>query len=176
MPLGEFAESVDYGVTASSAKQPIGPKLLRITDLQDGAVDWESVPWCACDTRSASDAQLKAGDIVFVRTGAMTGKSFLIREGRTDAVFASYLIFCLRLRQEAKGDSCFLHQLLIYPTKRRDIQKLAGGSAGSMPNISKARLETTAIEVPPHPLAARIRPSSDSGGGAEVLRGRGAGG
>ena len=90
--LGEFAESVDYGVTASATDRAIGPKFLRITDIQDGAVDWQSVPWCECDTRSASDARLKAGDIVFARTGATTGKSFLIRECPTDSVFASYLI------------------------------------------------------------------------------------
>jgi type I restriction enzyme S subunit len=29
------------------------------------------------------------------------------------------------------------------------MQKLAGGSAGSMPNISKARLQSALIEVPP---------------------------
>ena len=46
-------------------------------------------------------------------------------------------------------DECFLHRLLIYPTKRREMQKLAGGSAGSMPNISKARLQNATIEVPP---------------------------
>ena len=33
MPLGGFAESVDYGVTASATEQPLGPKFLRITDI-----------------------------------------------------------------------------------------------------------------------------------------------
>jgi len=61
----------------------------------------------------------------------------------------SDLIFRLRLRADANVDSCFLHQLLIHPRKRREIQKFAGGTAGSMPNISKGRLETTPIEIPP---------------------------
>ena len=64
MALGDVAESVDYGITASASETPIGPKFLRITDIQDGAVNWETVPWCECDTRSASEARLKEGDIV----------------------------------------------------------------------------------------------------------------
>ena len=79
-------------MTASASSQPVGPKFLRITDIQDGLVDWDAVPWCECDGRSAADARLKAGDIVFARTGATTGKSFLIRECPINAVFASYLI------------------------------------------------------------------------------------
>ena len=90
--LGEIAESVDYGVTASAVRQAVGPKFLRITDIQNGSVRWEAVPWCKCDARSASQARLKTGDIVFARTGATTGKSFLIKDCPTDAVFASYLI------------------------------------------------------------------------------------
>ena len=92
IPLGDLAESVDYGVTASASQRPIGPKFLRITDIQDGAVNWDSVPWCDCDERSASDSRLRPGDIVFARTGATTGKSFLIRGCPANAVFASYLI------------------------------------------------------------------------------------
>jgi type I restriction enzyme S subunit len=33
--------------------------------------------------------------------------------------------------------------------KRREIQKLASGSASSMPNISKTKLQTVLIETPP---------------------------
>jgi type I restriction enzyme, S subunit len=43
----------------------------------------------------------------------------------------------------------YLHQLLINTQKRRELQKLASGSAGSMPNISKARLSGVKVEVPP---------------------------
>jgi type I restriction enzyme S subunit len=75
----------------------------------------------------------------------------LVRE-TPPRLLMSDLMFRFRLRPDAKLDSTFLQQLLIYPTKRREIQKFAGGSAGSMPNISKARLKKTPIEVPPIPL------------------------
>ncbi|MCY7323296.1 MAG: restriction endonuclease subunit S [Phormidesmis sp. CAN_BIN36] len=59
------------------------------------------------------------------------------------------LIFRFRLKSDALVDSCFLHQLLINPAKRREVQKLASGSASSMPNISKAKLQVALIELPP---------------------------
>jgi len=43
----------------------------------------------------------------------------------------------------------FLHALLTNARKRAEVQKLAGGSAGSMPNISKAKLLGMQVELPP---------------------------
>ena len=59
-----------------------------------------------------------------------------------------------QLKHDAPIDPIYLHQLIINPARRkqREIQKLAGGSAGSMPNISKSHLKETLIEVPPVPL------------------------
>jgi type I restriction enzyme S subunit len=68
----------------------------------------------------------------------------------------SDLIFRLQLRPGAAVDSLFLQQLLIYPTKRKAVQKLAGGSAGSMPNISKGRLQGIDIELPPITLQQKF--------------------
>jgi type I restriction enzyme S subunit len=90
--LGEITKSVEYGVTASASSSPVGPKFLRITDIQYGTVDWESVPYCEARARKIVSAKLLDGDIVFARTGATTGKSFLISAPPEDAVFASYLI------------------------------------------------------------------------------------
>ena len=162
MPLGEFAESVDYGVTASAAEQPIGPKFLRITDIQDGAVDWESVPWCECDTRSASDARLKAGDIVFARTGATTGKSFLIRECPTDAVFASYLI---RVRVGAAAEPGFVSHF--FQTENYWAQVAKGARGVAQPGVNATTLKALVIPLPPLAEQRRIAEVLDR---AEALR------
>lgn len=90
--VADIAEKVDYGVTASAKNTPVGPKFLRITDIQHGQVRWDSVPFCTCTERERAASQLRTGDIVFARTGATTGKSFLITECPEGAVFASYLI------------------------------------------------------------------------------------
>ena len=78
-----------YGHTASATNEQVGPRFLRITDIQNGHVDWESVPYCSCD--KPEKYRLSNGDIVFARTGATTGKSYLVRKA-SESVFASYLI------------------------------------------------------------------------------------
>ena len=89
--LGDCAEKPEYGYTASAHSDPIGPRLLRITDIQDGYVDWDSVPYCDCGNDVVLSKGLEENDIVVARIGATTGKSFLIGEC-PEAVFASYLI------------------------------------------------------------------------------------
>ena len=49
------------------------------------------MPYCKIDNLLKPKYLLRKGDIVFARTGATTGKSYLIDEAR-DAVYASYLI------------------------------------------------------------------------------------
>ena len=88
--LKDVAEKPQYGVTASAA--PNGPvKFLRITDITDHGVNWESVPYCNAPAHVINACMLRSGDIVFARIGATTGKSYLISEP-PPAVFASYLI------------------------------------------------------------------------------------
>ena len=47
--LGEVCEKPQYGYTASAEYKEISPKLLRITDIQNRIVNWETVPYCKCD-------------------------------------------------------------------------------------------------------------------------------
>ena len=88
--LGELVLNIQYGYTASATEQAIGPKFLRITDLQNNSVNWDTVPFCPCD--EIDKYKLKKGDIVIARTGATTGKSFLLNNLPEITVFASYLI------------------------------------------------------------------------------------
>src|SRR5579871_2810225 len=69
-----------------------GPRYLRITDIQNDSVDWTKVPRVTMSRDNLARYRLLPGDIVFARSGATVGKSFLIREELDDIVFASYLI------------------------------------------------------------------------------------
>ena len=53
--LGEITDKVDYGVTASAIDRSEGVRFLRITDLQDDAVDWEQVPSCDCSEKEINE-------------------------------------------------------------------------------------------------------------------------
>lgn len=88
--LGDFGK-ISYGYTAKSSNSHEGPKYLRITDIQNKSVNWSEVPSCEISSEEKSKFLLSKGDIVFARTGATTGKSYLINVD-VDAVFASYLI------------------------------------------------------------------------------------
>jgi len=81
----------EYGYTASATQEPVGPKFLRITDIQNGQVEWSKVPFAEKPEEQSGKYSLEAGDIVIARIGATTGKAFLVQEC-PEAVFASYLI------------------------------------------------------------------------------------
>jgi len=82
---------LSYGYTTKAHSEPTGPKFLRITDIQDGTVDWNNVPFCSTPPDDYERYRVKSGDIVFARTGATTGKSYLMTDD-IEAVAASYLI------------------------------------------------------------------------------------
>ena len=89
--LGNYCYKPDYGYTESASNSPVGPKFLRITDIQNEDVNWETVPYCICSQEDREKYLLKAGDIVIARIGATTGKTYMV-DDCIEAVFASYLI------------------------------------------------------------------------------------
>jgi type I restriction enzyme S subunit len=141
--LGDVAESVDYGVTASAVDREVGPKFLRITDLQNGGVCWDSVPWCECGERDAAEARLRPGDIVFARTGATTGKSYLIRECPSNTVFASYLI---RVRLGSNAEPRFVSHFFQTQAYWAQVAKSARGAA--QPGVNATKLKQLKIPLP----------------------------
>lgn len=89
--LRNISRNIQYGISKSASVERVGPKLLRITDIQEGKVNWSKVPYCECNDDERKNYLLEDKDIVFTRTGATTGKSFLV-ENPEYALFASYLI------------------------------------------------------------------------------------
>ena len=89
--VNDISKSILYGVS-ESAKSEGKYKLLRITDIQDNQVDWGTVPFTDYDEDNVSSYILHDGDIVFARTGATVGKSYLIEGLSQKAIYASYLI------------------------------------------------------------------------------------
>ena len=89
--MNNISKSILYGVS-ESAKSEGKYKLLRITDIQDNQVNWDTVPFTDFDEEKVSSYILRDGDIVFARTGATVGKSYLINGLSQKAIYASYLI------------------------------------------------------------------------------------
>ncbi len=149
--LGDVSK-INYGYTEKASFKEVGPKFLRITDIQDNNVDWETVPYCKIEKSELPRYILHDGDIVFARTGATTGKSFLIKNPPS-AVFASYLIRLqiLDLKKLLPDYLILFFQTQTYWDK---IQVGISGSAQGGFNASKlAELE---IPIPPLPEQQRI--------------------
>jgi len=90
--LDEISINVHYGYTASADHNRKDVRLLRITDIQNGRVNWDGVPGCEIDDRNLPIYALKNNDLLIARTGGTIGKTFLVEGLEVCAVFASYLI------------------------------------------------------------------------------------
>ena len=90
--VADISSVIVYGVS-ESAKSEGKFKLLRITDIQDNAVNWNTVPYTDYPESKSENYILQAGDILFARTGATVGKSYLVDDAVPEnAIYASYLI------------------------------------------------------------------------------------
>ena len=149
-PLGEIS-AIRYGHTDKSNADFRGPKFLRITDIQDGVVNWESVPRCNPMTEQDwAKYELRKGDIVFARTGATTGKSFLLPDVE-DAVFASYLI---RVRLHQLDAAPFVALFFESPEYWAVVAEGTTGSAQGGFNAKK--LSSLSIPLPPREVQAEV--------------------
>ncbi len=90
--LDEISLIVQYGYTASADSSFKNLKFLRITDIQNGHVNWSTVPGCRIDEKAIDSYKLNNGDLLIARTGGTIGKSFLIYDLPVQSIFASYLI------------------------------------------------------------------------------------
>ena len=142
--LKSITESIQYGYTESSSKDAIGPKFLRITDIQENRVEWNDVPYCKITKDNKKKYLLKDGDLVFARTGATVGKSFLIKGEIPEAVFASYLI---RVRVKTEINERFLSYFFLSPIYWNQITE---GQVGiGQPNVNGSKLGQLDIVLAP---------------------------
>ena len=89
--LGDVCYKPQYGFTASAQSQPVGPRFLRITDINKKPwVSWSKVPYCRATDDEFSKYRLSKGDVLIARM-ADPGHGILIEED-LGAIFASYLI------------------------------------------------------------------------------------
>ncbi|MBL38202.1 MAG: restriction endonuclease subunit M [Xanthomonadales bacterium] len=148
--LGEVSD-IRYGYTAKASADIAGPKFLRITDIQNDAVNWPTVPVCPITSQDLEKHRLQKGDIVFARTGATTGKSYRILDG-PEAVAASYLI---RVRITEKGlTSAFLE--LFFKSADYWTQVKTGTIGSAQGGFNASKLAELKILVPPPEEQKRI--------------------
>lgn len=124
--LGDISKNIAYGYTESASLEKVGPKFLRITDIQDDFINWDKVPYCPINEANHKKYQLGIGDVVIARTGNSTGATAMIKQP-VDAVFASYLI---RFQiDSSKADYRFIDFLLRSNIWKNFVKSVKTGSA-----------------------------------------------
>ena len=148
--IGEIASSILYGVS-ESAKEIGQYKLLRITDIQNNKVNWETVPFTDYDKNKAQAYLLTDGDILFARTGATVGKSYLVEGLKDSAIYASYLI-------RVQTSSVILPAYIKFFLESGFYwEQISLNSVGiGQPNVNGTTLAALTIPIPPYREQLRI--------------------
>lgn len=142
--LADLCHPLEYGLTATATEDPIGPRFLRISDIQGGVVRWEAVPYCHCSAQERERYKLSSGDLLIARIGATTGKSYLVSGAPGECVFASYLI---RVRPLSQLDPTFLSYFTQSRLYWSQIDAAKGGRLKT--GVNAPVLRSLRIPVPP---------------------------
>ena len=107
--LGEVARSFEYGLNAAAKEYDGLNKYLRITDIDDVSRKFDTDNLTSPDTDlvTAENYRLVDGDILFARTGASVGKSYIYRASDGLVYFAGFLI---RAKIKPEYDAEFVFQ------------------------------------------------------------------
>ncbi|MBK8566892.1 MAG: restriction endonuclease subunit S [Saprospiraceae bacterium] len=137
--------AIQYGYTGQ--KSDSGHyAYVRITDIQGGKIDWSQVPLSDISKSEAPKYLLNKGDILFARTGATAGKSYLF-EDDVEAVFASYLIRIVP--EKSKILPRFLYWYFQSKEYWQQVDDKVIGAA--QPNVNGQKLASIKFPLPPPP-------------------------
>ena len=147
---GTVATSIQYGYNAP-AKQCGRIRMVRISDIHENLVIWNTVPFCDIDESDISTYLLRPNDILFARTGGTVGKSFLVRDVPYKAIYAGYLI---RTRYSTLLCPQYLKHFMESPLYWQQLK--TGTTATAQPNCNGQTLSNMLLPLPPAKEQYRI--------------------
>lgn len=139
--FSDLFDRFQYGLTSKADKSASGTRFVRITDIQDGAIDWGSVPGLV-GQHNIAKYLLADGDFVFARSGSIEKAARIASP--PESVFASYLI---RGRPLSSETSDYLSRFIRSDEYLRNIAERAAGIG--MSNVNAAKLSTIKLPLPP---------------------------
>ena len=143
-PLKFFLkENMTYGANESAESDDrLYPRYIRITDITDDG-DLRDETFKSLSPEKAKDYMLNPGDILFARSGATVGKTYLYRGG-FDACYAGYLIRA-RCGEKLLPEFLFLYtQTSMYEAWKNSVYIQA-----TIPNIGADKYSELRVLVPP---------------------------
>ena len=119
--LSEMCGTFEYGLNAAAKEFDGKNKYIRITDIDDASREFLlsdlSSPDICLD--GMSKYLLSSGDIVFARTGASVGKTYIYRENDGIVYFAGFLI---RAKVKQDNNAEFVFQSTLSPSYEKYIR------------------------------------------------------
>jgi type I restriction enzyme S subunit len=151
--LAEVLSGIDSGLSPVCRDQPAREGewgVLKLSAVTSGVYDPYANKAIVEDFTPTERLEVRPGDVLLTR------KNTLALVGASAFVFATPkkrllpdLVFRLLPDQSSGIDPLFLQRQLARPAARLALSKLASGSAVSMANISKERLNGLEIDLPP---------------------------
>ena len=100
--IGKCSISLEYGMNAAAVKYDGKHKYIRITDIDEETSAFIPNPLSSPDGEFEQKYLVKENDILFARTGASVGKSYLYNPNDGELYFAGFLIRA-RIKPEYNG-------------------------------------------------------------------------
>ena len=147
---GNLSFSIQYGYNAP-AKKSGRIRMVRISDIQDGKVIWDSIPFCDIKEEEIPTYLLSSNDILFARTGGTVGKSYIVKEIPEEAIYAGYLIRTRYSDMLCPEYLYYFMQTHLYWTQLRN-----GTIATAQPNCNGQTLSKMILPLPPLAEQKRI--------------------
>lgn len=152
-PLGDLLLPIESGSSPVCAKAPVRDDewgVLKLGAISTGSYIPSENKALLPGISPIAQNEVRGGDVLLTRknTRQLVGRSVFV-ESTPPHLLIPDLIFRLVPSDPQILGSRYLQAALDHPSTRAAILSRSGGSAGSMPNISKARLSTVEIGVPP---------------------------
>ena len=143
--LGEISESFEYGLNAAATEYDGKHKYIRITDIDDSTHLFiqDNLTSPDIDFSTADDYLLQAGDVLFARTGASVGKTYIYRSSDGDLYFAGFLIRA-KIKRDYDADFVFQNTL----TDNYDSYIRITSQRSGQPGVNAQEYANFALSVP----------------------------
>ena len=151
--LGELSSSFEYGLNAAAKEYDGENKYIRITDIDDDSREFkqENITSPDTDLSSAENYRLSEGDILFARTGASVGKSYIYKASDGLVYYAGFLIRA-RIKPEYNSEFVFQNTLTGDYEKFIKVTSMRSGQ----PGVNAQEYSQYQIMVPSKPEQDKI--------------------
>ncbi len=148
--LREVCDNVMYGMNAQALAFDGENKYIRITDINENSRKYIPNPLTSPDGLLEEKYKLKKGDVVFARTGASVGKSYLYSIDDGKLYFAGFLIrFSI-----IEGNPFFIYAQTLISSYQKWVKIMSMRSG--QPGINAEEYKTLKIVFPTLPEQTKI--------------------